>query len=1333
MPDPTISPLSEPKQPVSPFNDLLQNEVDGDIDTLNIGQLQKRDPDAAMRLFAKNIGAPALEDLPDVSWWEVAKGLSPYGLGKQIGGGKKIGWAIIPESRLQTSILRHGIDSVRGIPHLPEIMTGLAKELAQVISPGGPGPKASRFDMLMKLGPEGTPTLGQTEFDTLDKLTDDDLETYLNNKKYPIIGAMLQEYKQKYGSLKGFKYTLANDAFSVIIDAADAIGLALGFAIPADAGAIEGAVVGGRMARMAGKTARAVKKGMTGKTAQTVKKAAEVVQKATPEEWVGLAIGKGFERWAEHMRKNPTAFENVEIEFGFDPNTGETLKHTVNLRELAEKHGGVENVPITALIGDDLPKHIEEAILNLQDSKNPYYRIVKKRYDDVGKAILKGRQELVGTKYKDIWDVSTTGQKTIDDIRATQLGRNTPLAKAFQENDKILEYPLSQEASPTGRTPDAPEATDTPAQTTPVTPATSKTGTRERFIKGNWGNKYSGRYGVEDFDNFIFSHSADGTPNPVFPERLQPRDRRDASSQLQTQKMGREWDSELALDDTSSMNDGAVLVKKAEEVYTPEEIADLVAQGYNVKGKLVVLSGNGRMAAYEHAVNTPELQRNVDTYHAQLHAKAQEYGVTDDIGKADNEVLFREVTDTLTPEQISDLVKEANDPSGKGFRSSEVAGIDASLIDSDLLAHYKAGDHPSLREGLKSNTEFVNRFIEKLPANKRAEFYDASGNKISDAGYERIERAMLVSVFEGEAGTILANRFADVSDPGLVNLRKAVYAALPDLAEIKHLNPDLDITDNLAEAIFKTRQILDDETSVDFARRQGSLFDDPEYENMLRLLHVVEQGVQEPAKLTQFLKWYSKQVKAEGSPDQPSLLPDAPTTTKTDILEMGLGKNFDEVPSIDELSTKWREKEADAPNIEEPGGVWIGNNKIMPEKARILFPRTTEFIEKLIRDDSSTGNQLNHKQNATIIEELARMVRNTLENPDQLTLRKIDEVRTNFHQNTDLFVRQGELVKTGEGTAATPLYYAIAEDFFDLLDNHAAVNPEAFPAGFAEKIKATRKQYAINQSLEDTPIAKKLRSLQDTPDKIPDYILSPNAEITPEKMTTIRQLSGDEGWDRLQKGLLARIFTKSRQLNKTESAQSLLTVLNNINKTNPNKLRTLFGDSMAATLYESANFQVRVFDKRGKWNTPYINALMSSDNFGEMLWTAGFVGETFSKEAETLAKATGLTRHVDGSKVGIIIGLVTWIGQTRIKKAMFSDKGRRAVLEGRSFRLPPGIGKEITANELALVAEWMEKHGNKVLRQPIRQTGRIREKRQIMDKIRIRQTVGDYRNRFFVE
>ena len=200
------------------------------------------------------------------------------------------------------------------------------------------------------------------------------------------------------------------------------------------------------------------------------------------------------------------------------------------------------------------------------------------------------------------------------------------------------------------------------------------------------------------------------------------------------QRIGRELDPEDALDDTSSMNDGAALVKKAEQVYTAEEIADLEKQGIDVKDKWIVLSGNGRMAGFEYANKMPEYRSNIESYKSQLHTRAAEFGVTQDIGKHPNEVLYREVTDDLTQDALLQFVREANDTSGKGFRSSEIASSDAQLIDETLLQSYQPGDYTSLNEALRANDAFVQQFINKQPTDKRGDFYDAGGKKISDTG-----------------------------------------------------------------------------------------------------------------------------------------------------------------------------------------------------------------------------------------------------------------------------------------------------------------------------------------------------------------------------------------------------------------------------------------------------------------------------------------------------------------------------------------------------------------------------------------------------------------------
>ena len=802
-------------------------------ENLTLGEFAKNDPDAAARLFAKNIGAIPEDEVPDTSWGDVAKAFNPLGVPVEGGLG------FIPESVLWSSLAKHGIDTVKGIPQMPEMLSALTAELGKVLGSEALSEKARAREKAAARAPVDPITRGtvfainkiKNVIDMAKGDTDiEDLENTPNfDTEYPILSAMMQEYKQKYGSLKGFKYTLANDPFAILIDVAELVAPHLK--------AVKGASISAKVARGTGKT----------------------MEVLNPDEWLGFGLSKGFEKLSDYIKKNPDALGNVEMDFGIDPNTGEKLTFTVNLKELADQYGGVENVPITALVTEDLPKHIEEAVINLYDSKHPYHQAVVKRYEDTAKAIETKRREIVAGEGspQGAWEPEIVGQSTVSDYQDWQGGGKTELGKEFRANDKVLEQPV-------------------------------------RSI----------------------------------------------------------------------------------------EIAD-----------------------------------------------------TGDIA--------------------------------------------------------------------------------------------------------------------GEA-------------------------------------------------------------------------------------------------------------------------------------------------------------------------VKIGSREILPATARQYFPKAVARMEEIIQGDSSTGNTLSNKQNSKIIEDLTELITNVLSDPSQLTLRKIDDMRTDFHQNRDLFARQGEIVASGEGTAAQPLYYAISEDFMDLLEKEVQANPDDFPEGFLEKIPHTRTEYALMQQLEKSEAAKMLRRHQNNPTRLVDNILSPNSVMTTDEIGNLKKIIGDDGWERLRSGLLARVFSKSIQLNSEMGAKGLLVTLNAVNKGSKNRLVTLFGEDMAKTLYESANFQNRVFDKRGKWNTPYINSLMQGDNFGDMIFAAGFVSEQFADEAQKLAEVTGLSRHVSGSKLGIIIGSIVWLGKKHVKRKMFSEAGRRAILEGHSLKI---AGLEVKASELALVSEWLEKNSSqlktlsRITSHGARVGSRVERKKSVRQKI----------------
>lgn len=457
-----------------------------------------------------------------------------------------------------------------------------------------------------------------------------------------------------------------------------------------------------------------------------------------------------------------------------------------------------------------------------------------------------------------------------------------------------------------------------------------------RMLKGNWGGKYQAEYALVELDDLIQSNLPDGSPNPAYDANLQPRDRTDASSRLQVEEIANNLDPDLLLDDTSSMNDGAPVIGD----------------------DLMVESGNGRIMAMKLANGSPVLQPRLEAYKRQLLADLGRYGLSaDDVGSMRMPVLVRR---RITDVDRTEFVKEANDSSGKSFRSAESAAMDARLMDADLMQTFSFGDETTLRGALKAsrNNEFVNGFVAKFPNDKQGAFFDESGRVLTDEGYARIERAMLLSVFDNTFGAIMASRFADVGDAGLLNIRKAIYAALPELAQLRYLieagerRAELAPFEDIAQAVLKVRELSESGDTASFARRQGRMFTGAEWGDMYddlsddaaRILLMVERGKEAPSELTEFLKWYARQIDAQGSIQQGSLFEsDVAPVSKAEILQTALGQQFENVPDIAELR---RASRGDAPVESVPADGWVGKDVVARARARRDQARTPESVEQ---------------------------------------------------------------------------------------------------------------------------------------------------------------------------------------------------------------------------------------------------------------------------------------------------------------------------------------------------------------------------------------------------
>ena len=123
------------------------------------------------------------------------------------------------------------------------------------------------------------------------------------------------------------------------------------------------------------------------------------------------------------------------------------------------------------------------------------------------------------------------------------------------------------------------------------------------------------------------------------------------------------------------------------------------------------------------------------------------------------------------------------------------------------------------------------------------------------------------------------------------------------------------------------------------------------------------------------------------------------------------------------------------------------------------FEKTLIAMQELKKSDSKLLSNKDYSRVNTILNEV-------LDNADKqgFTIRDMDRARTNFRQDMDLALQNGEVTKTGSGTVATKMYSAMTEDFYSMLEKVTANDPnnQIFPAGFADDIKLAKAEWKLS-------------------------------------------------------------------------------------------------------------------------------------------------------------------------------------------------------------------------------------------------------------------------------
>lgn len=315
------------------------------------------------------------------------------------------------------------------------------------------------------------------------------------------------------------------------------------------------------------------------------------------------------------------------------------------------------------------------------------------------------------------------------------------------------------------------------------------------------------RYRLVEAGEPMASHTPDGTPNPAYDARLQPRDRARATPALQIDSIARNLNPAELLKPGASWGDGPPIV--------------------NQEG--MVESGNGRVLALRRAIE--ENPAGYAAYRRNLAETAPAFGFSSgEVEKLKSPLLVRERLTGLTPDEQARFVYAANGSATARMGAAEQAVADARLLSPAFFLdlQFSAGDEtPAEALGKTANAGVARRFLGLLPATEAAALADQDGN-LSAEGVNRLERAMLAYALPGRAGERLTALIYEQGE-AINRIGAGIRGALPGLGRLEssiragNTPPEARIGEDLAVATEKLRDLQRQKLPVNDYLRQHKM------------------------------------------------------------------------------------------------------------------------------------------------------------------------------------------------------------------------------------------------------------------------------------------------------------------------------------------------------------------------------------------------------------------------------------------------------------------------------------------------------------------------------
>lgn len=395
------------------------------------------------------------------------------------------------------------------------------------------------------------------------------------------------------------------------------------------------------------------------------------------------------------------------------------------------------------------------------------------------------------------------------------------------------------------------------------------------------GDIWEFSWAVVDAEDLVPSHDPKTfKPNEGYPQPLQRRQRGRVASQEQVRSIAQKPRPRDLLGSGERLGMGPPVVR-------PDG---------------VVLDGNGRSMGLKLAYQ----KNNAKAYRSAVIKRARELDMPLDAVKRMKRPVLVRMTDLAPVDQL-ELARVANVGTGAKMAAGERALQDAERITEPIMDLYEPASGGDFTAA--SNRPFVRAVIGTIPEGDRPEMMTDEG-ELSTEGLRRIQAAVLAKAFPQPD---LLNRMLETTDDNTRSVGRGLLASAPDTAKMQaeaeagSIYP-VDIGAEVSNAAAKLSEIrATPKMTVDKYLNQSRVFGEELTPIGRRLLELFDRFKHSSKKIEDLLLAYNRLARAEGRPDQATLLA-APEPDKLAILDRALNQ-MGEQPSLD----LFREAEAEAP------------------------------------------------------------------------------------------------------------------------------------------------------------------------------------------------------------------------------------------------------------------------------------------------------------------------------------------------------------------------------------------------------------------------------------